>query len=347
MEMLPIEDPSINQATKRVQNLTALAVVLGGLFVGSLFVDFVQLATGQGFSLLATRNHNVLETSGKTWVGYGDPLVKLQVITDENCSSCDPSEALVWLRRVLPTLEATKVNVSDPAGQALIAHFSLTTLPTFIFSKDILHTSFYSQASSLFAEAEGRYFFDMAKIGLPVGKYLTLPEVADNEIVFGPRDAKVTVIEFSDFQCPYCKTFHQDLMTTLKTYGDQVRFVYKNLPLSFHPQAESAALASLCAREQGKFALYADYLFTKQDEWAKTKDTQKFKDYAWWLRLDGRKFSQCLDQKKYADTVKADKEEATRFAVSATPGTFINSTFLNGAVSALDIRHAIDQELAK
>ncbi len=347
MEMLPTEDSSINYAPKRVQNLTALAVLLAGLFIGSLFVDFVQLATGQGFSLLATRNHNVLQTSGKTWVGYGDPLVKLQVITDENCASCDPSEALVWLRRVLPTLEATKVSANDPTGQALIAHFSITTLPTFIFSKDILHTSFYSQASSLFAESEGRYFFDMAKIGLPVGKYLTLPEVADNEIVFGPHDAKVTVIEFSDFQCPYCKTFHHDLVTALKAYGDQVRFVYKNLPLSFHSQAENAALAGLCAREQGKFALYADYLFTKQDEWSKTKDTQKFKDYAWWLRLDGRKFSQCLDQKKYVDVLTADKDAATRFAISATPGTFINSTFLNGAVGTLDIKRALDQELTK
>ena len=104
---------------KRYQNLFAVAIILGGLFLGSLFVDFLQLVRGEGFSSGAAETHNVLETADKTWVAYEDPKVELTVITDQKCSSCDPNEALVWLRRVVPTLEATKVDISDDFGGKL------------------------------------------------------------------------------------------------------------------------------------------------------------------------------------------------------------------------------------
>lgn len=346
-EPIVTEQASLPEETQKNKNLLALSILLAGLFIGSLFVDFVQLVSGEGFSSWATKNHNVLETSGKTWVGYGDPKVTLQVITDKDCASCDPSEALVWLRRVVPTLEVTKLDIADRAGEQAVKQFSLTTLPAFVFSKDILHTSFYSQASSLFQAKEGHYFFDMSKIGLPVGRYLELPVVTDADIAFGPKDARVTVVEFSDFECPYCKSFHKDVRTVVASYGDQVRLVFKHLPLSFHAQAANAALASQCAFDQGKFDTYADYLFTKQGEWSKTAGLQKFKDYTWWLKLNNRDFSACLDSGKYKNKITADKEEADRLLIRATPATFVNGIFLDGAVSASDIKAAIDKELAK
>ena len=243
---------------KQQQNLFAVAIILGGLFLGSLFVDFVQLVSGEGFSSWATRTHSVLQTDDATWVKYDDPKVDLQVITDKNCAACDPNEALVWLRRVMPTLEATSIDIQDETGRALAERFDVVTLPAFIFSKDVLHTSFYSQASSLFQGKEGRYFFDMGKIGLPAGRYLKLPQVGEDDIVTGSANAKVTIVEFSDFECPYCQVFHKDVRQVAATYGDQVRVVYKHLPLSIHVQAENAALAAQCAHAQGKFDLYAD-----------------------------------------------------------------------------------------
>lgn len=347
MEATPINAEEVESQKKKMQNLFALCILLGGLFVGSLFVDFVQLFTGQGFSQGVIKKFNVLEAGGKTWVGYDDPKVSVQVITDNACATCDPNEALVWLRRVLPTVEATRLNYDESSAQALIERFHITTLPAFVFSDTVTQSNFYSQASSLFHEASGSYFFDMTKIGLPVGKYLRLPEVREGDIARGNADAKVTVVEFSDFECSYCKTYHQNLALTLKNYGDQVRYVYKSLPLSFHAQAENAALAGYCANEQGKFDTYADYLFTKQDEWSKTTGTQKFKDYAWWLRLNGRQFSSCMDTNKYADKIAADKAEAESLAVHGTPGTFMNGTFVNGAISVSDIKKTLETELAK
>lgn len=332
---------------KRNQNLLALAIILGGLFFGSLFVDFLQLVSGEGFSSWATKNHSVLETADKTWVGYSDPKVELSVITDKDCVTCDPSEALVWLRRVIPTLEATRVDINDELGKKYAETFGVVTLPAFIFSKDVAHTSFYTQAASLFQSKENKYFFDMSKIGLPAGRYLKLPQVGEGAIVTGFPEAKVTIVEYSDFECPYCQVFHKDLRKVAATYGDQVRVVYKHLPLSIHAQAENAALAAECANEQGKFDTYTDYLFTKQTEWSKAKGTQKLKDYAWWLKLDGRTFAACLDSGKYKEKIMRDKEEAATLLIGATPATFVNGTFLDGAVTAEDIKTIIDQELAK
>ncbi|MDP2837942.1 MAG: thioredoxin domain-containing protein [Candidatus Moranbacteria bacterium] len=346
-EDLFVTEAALKSKKSHSKNLFALCIIFGGLFLGSLFIDLVQLISGEGFSPWATRNHNVLETTGKTWVGYGDPKVTLQVITDKDCTACDPSEALVWLRRVVPTIEVTRIDMNDELGKQLAERSGVVTIPAFIFSKDILHTSFYSQASSLFQPRDGRYFFDMSKIGLPAGRYLKLPTVGENAIVSGPQDAKVTIVEFSDFECPYCKTFHKDLKQVAAAYGDQVRLVYKHLPLSFHVQAENAAIAAQCANEQGKFDIYADYLFTKQTEWSKTSGLQKFKDYAWWLKLDFRAFSSCLDSEKYKDKVAKDKEEAANLLISATPATFVGGTFLDGAVTADDIKQAIEAELAK
>jgi len=332
---------------QKVKNLTALVILLAGLFLGSLFVDLVQLMTGKGFSRNAVKNYDLLETGGKTWVAYSNPKVAVQVITDKNCIECDPSEALLWLRRVVPTLEVSSIESDSYQGNLLIERFNIISLPAFIFSDSVAETDFYAQASSLFAFEGGRYFFDMGKIGLPVGKYLKLPEVGDDDIAFGTKDAKVVIIEFSDFQCPYCKAFQADMNQARKEYGDKILFVYKHLPHSIHPQAENAALAASCANEQGKFQAYADHLFVKQDEWAKTTGTQKFKDYAWRFGINGREFAKCLDTKKYQDKVDADKVEAASFFISGTPGTFVNGTFLSGAVGAEALKAAIDAALTK
>jgi len=331
----------------RVKNLIALSILLTGLFFGSLFVDFVQLMTGRGFSQSVVRQYDLLQTGGKTWVAYNEPKVSVQVVTDESCTECNPEEALVWLRRVMPTIEASSLESTSSLGKQLIEQMNIVSLPALIFSSSVKETDFYEQASSLFTENSGKYFFDMGKIGLPVGKYLKLPTVTEDDITSGPKDAKVTVIEFSDFQCVYCKMFQSDLNQVLKEYSGKILFVYKHLPLSSHLQAENAALSASCANEQGKFQVYADNLFTKQDVWSKTIGTQKFKDYAWWLGLDGRKFTTCLDTKKYQNKVIADKNEAIAFSLTGTPITFVNGIFLSGAVNKSVLKQVIDEELAK
>src|SRR3989344_4508365 len=125
----------------------------------------------------------------------------------------------------------------------------------------------------------------------------------------GKDDAPVTVIEFSDFQCPFCARFREETFYQIKTnYIDtgKVKFVYRDFPLSsIHPMAEKGAEAAECANEQGKFWEYHDVLFDKQDEWT-TVGVTKLKDYAKELSLDTDKFNKCLDDAKYASEVSKD-----------------------------------------
>ena len=335
---------------KKIKNLTALLVVVFGLFIGSLYVDIAQLATKSGFSSRALKTTDVVTAAGKTWVAYNQPIVHVTALSDETCKECQTDEALVWLRRVAPTISVEKLDISkDARAKDLIKSAHITSLPAFIFSKEVAELSIYEQAQQLFTaldDKDGGYLLDTAQVGIPVGKYLELPQVGEKDIQSGSKDAPVRVVEFTDFQCPYCKAFHQTLQETLKGYGDKVLYVYKNYPLPIHPQAENAALAGECANEQGKFTPYADNLFSKQDEWGKTTGVQKFKEYARALGLDGAKFDSCLSGKKYQDLITASIEEGKKLGISGTPGTFVNGTFLNGAVPGSDLKSAIDAEIA-
>lgn len=332
----------------RMQNLISAIILLSGLFVGSLFVDIAQLVKGSGFSEGVIQKVNVLEAGGKTWVAYGDPTVHMDVITDPTCEKCSPDQALVWLRRVMPTLIARSIDYNTEEGKMMATKAGITSLPAFIFSDEVTRTDMFAQAESIFTKQDDEhYVLGTDKLGIPAGRLLALPEIKDEDIQVGPKDAKVKIVEYSDFQCPYCQLIHPAIKQVLTDYKDQVQFSYKHFPLNFHPQANSAALASECANEQGKFFAYADNLFTKQSEWSKTTGEQKFKDYAARLGLKTDQFNQCLDDAKYQDKVDADTEEGKKFGVSGTPGTFVNDQFIGGAVSVDELKKIIDAELAK
>lgn len=332
---------------ERLKNYQALTILLVGLVVGSAFVDVAQLVSGSGFSAKAVNSHDLLVAGGKTWVAYTDPRVTLQVLTDDTCTKCDPSEALVWLRRISPTIEAVNIDAKSDAGKKMITDYGVTTLPAFVFGKDVDKTSFYTQAAELFTAKNGNYVFDVNRLGLPVGKYLSLPEINDKDITIGSADAKVKVVEFSDFQCPYCRAFQTELTKAMSAKQNDIQFVYKNLPLDIHPQAMNAALAGECANEQGKFSVYSDMLFTQQSDWGNTTGTQKFKDYARKLGMNATQFNSCIDTQKYANKIAADKAEAAQFMINGTPGTFIGDTFFGGVVTADEVSKAIDDQLAK
>lgn len=331
----------------RIQNLIAAVILISGLFVGSLFVDTAQLMRREGFSPRAVRESNVLVAAGKTWVAYPDPKVQVQVLTDSTCAACAPDEALVWFRRVLPTMEAVPVEASSEKGKALIAKFGISTVPAFVFGNEVTGTDFYGLANELFTEKDGSFLLDTAKLGLKPGKFLALPEIGDGAIIQGSKDASLKIVGYSDFQCPYSKAFQASVNQMLADYGDKVTFVYKHLPLSFHAQAENAALASECANEQGKFKEYSNILFERQAEWGVAKDTLKLKGYARTLGLKATDFNTCLDTKKYADKVATDAAEATKFGVDGTPGTFVGDTLLAGAVPYQDLKAAIDAKLGQ
>ena len=135
-------------------------------------------------------------------------------------------------------------------------------------------------------------------------------------------------MEFADFECPYCVRIVSSLKRLEETYGDNVRLVFRQFPLSsIHRHAQKAAEASLCADEQGKFWEMHDVMFEEQG----TLGLTDLKEKAARLGLDSERFDACLDSSKYAARVAADFDAARRLGLTGTPAMFINGRFLSGA----------------
>ena len=332
----------------KVKNLISVVILLSGMLLGSLFIDLSQLIRKTGFSAKKLNQSDIFEAGGKTWVAYGEPAVGAKVITDEDCAECQVDEILVWMRRILPTLATEKVDYDSEEGKKIVQEFEIKTLPSFVFDSQVKNTDFYAQANVLFSEKDNQLILRTQDIGIPVGKYVELPKINDGDATFGlNRDAKVKVVIFSDFQCPYSKLFHTVLRDAMKNYKENVFFDYKFLPIDTHAQANDAALATGCALEQDKFWEYADKLYADQVGWSNKNDLFKFKGYARSLGLKIAQFNQCLDDKKYQAKINADVDEANSFAISGTPSVFVNDQFQSGAISADQMKSMIEEELAK
>jgi predicted DsbA family dithiol-disulfide isomerase len=158
----------------------------------------------------------------------------------------------------------------------------------------------------------------------------------------GPSDAPVTIVEFSDFQCPFCKRAQPTLAQLEKKYSGQVRFVYKDLPLrEIHPQAQSAAEAAHCAEDQGKFWEYHEALFA-----APEITEASLPEIASSLGLDALAFHQCLDSRKHQAQVDAGLAQAMEVGAGSTPTFFVNGILLRGAQPLESFSKVIDAELA-
>ena len=193
-------------------------------------------------------------------------------------------------------------------------------------------------------EARNEYI-DSLKEGSDIRILLTPPRVtvdAGDSPRRGPADAPVTIVEFSDFQCPYCRRAQPTLLTLLEKYPGKVSLVYKDLPLrQIHPDAQKAAEAARCAGDQGKFWEYHDALF---DLSRVTKD--KFGELAENLELDSIKFAGCLDSGKHESTIEADFKHAMDIGAQSTPVFYINGIQLKGAQPVDAFSQVIEAELA-
>jgi protein-disulfide isomerase len=169
-------------------------------------------------------------------------------------------------------------------------------------------------------------------------------DVAANDPAIGAASAPITIVEFSDFQCPFCQRAAPTLKQIRAKYGDKVRVVWKDYPLTqIHPQAFKAAEAAHCAEEQGKFWEFHDQMFGNQA----ALQPDNLKKYAADMGLDATKFNACLDSSKYAERVRDGVAAGTRLGVNSTPTLYINGRLLTGAQPYETFAAIIDEELAR
>ncbi len=188
-------------------------------------------------------------------------------------------------------------------------------------------------------------YLETLKAKTPVRIMIEPPRAAVNagtSPVKGTASAAIEIIEFADFECPYCIAASPTVKRVLDTYGDRVRLVYRNYPLRNHPRAKPAAEAAQCANEQSQFWAYHDRLF---GEPGKLSDAD-LKQTAVTLGLNAAQFNKCVDDHKYQSVVETDAKAGTEAGVTGTPAFFINGRLLAGALPFEAFKRIIDEEIA-
>jgi protein-disulfide isomerase len=183
----------------------------------------------------------------------------------------------------------------------------------------------------------------------PLSEDLWNEILSDQAFAYGEENAPVTMVEFTDYQCPFCKRhFDETADQITQNYIDtgKVRYIIRDLPLSFHPNAKPAALAARCAGDQDKYLEMHDLLFEDQDAWASLTDASDiFKGYAGDLGLSQATFNTCYDNDTYGDVIDQDIALAGKVAATGTPTFFINGVKLVGAQPFAAFQAALDAEL--
>lgn len=173
------------------------------------------------------------------------------------------------------------------------------------------------------------------------------PVIEDGRVIFGPKNAPITIVEYSDFQCPYCSRGYNTVKEVHKMYGDKVRVVFKHLPLDFHPMAMPAAkyFEAIALQDPKKAEKFHDEVFTNQT--MLNQDGEKFlKAAAKKVGANLAKVEKDINAESVQKRIAADMEEAKKFEFSGTPGFLINGVSLRGAYPAPEFKKIIDKQLA-
>jgi protein-disulfide isomerase len=198
-------------------------------------------------------------------------------------------------------------------------------------------------------EAQKALFFRSLHSKAKVVTYLKPPPISRAELSVagepfkGSEKARLTIVKFEDFQCPFCKRVQPTLKELLSRYNGKVRLIHKDFPLeSLHPQARQAAEAARCAYEQGKFWEYHDTLYAN----APKADAGDLKSYAQQIGLNIDSFDRCFTSGKYRASVQQDLNEGAQLGLTGTPTFFFNGREISGNQSLGDFEAIVDEELA-
>ena len=274
-----------------------------------------------------------------------DPEIELFVINDESCEICVTDQLVdVLSSQLFPTAKVTELDYkTDARGREFVEELNIIALPAFVLSKNVNEAANFPNIEEALEEYTKYYVVTPAATDAP--KYL-IPINADDDPVKGNDNAPVTIIEFSDFQCPFCQKWYAETLPLLEeTYikNGLVKLVYRDFPLNIHPDAQKAAEAAECADDQGMYWEYHDKLFDNQ----RSLKITNLKSYAQQLGLNAAQFDDCLDSGKYTQEVLHDLEEGQTYGISGTPGFFVNGIKVSGAYPYEHFKQLIEDALVE
>jgi protein-disulfide isomerase len=231
--------------------------------------------------------------------------------------------------------------VQDPTEQELLVFYEgVQTDKTYESLHGQLLARVHQTRAKRFREAFLTSLRTKAKI-----QVLLPPPVAETALddapSRGPKNAPVVLVEFADFECPFCRQMQPEIEQLLKEYDGKLTLYYKEFPLNIHPHAEKAAEAARCAGDQGAFWPYHDILFGDRS----SLEIPQLKESARTLKLDGARFDACLDSGQQVPAIQKDLAQGQLLGLAGTPGFFINGHFLSGVVSYETLREVVEQQL--
>ena len=296
-------------------------------FLLYLFVTILIIAAMSSSHAFAVETKEVIARIGKQKISWSD-------LEDKKINDLR-RELYRLMREKLKVYSINKLSETDLSFQVkpdlsvpgkklreIYDSNNLSDRGTYEQFKPQLEQYYRQQIKSLFLENlfEKAILSGKVKLNFKKPKNFTVQVKIGDAVVRGNKDAKVMVLEFSDYQCPYCHRVQSTIEALRSKFGSRVVFSYKHLPLEFHKEAKTAANAVECAREQGKFESYHRYLFKNNGR----LQPKELKMYAKAVKMrDSKQFAQCLDSEKYLNRVLLDLREAKTLSINGTPSFII------------------------
>ncbi len=330
----------------------------GYIIDGKLHVAVENIEEGQKVKL---QEGEMVVYGQNTWIPEPGNPVELMILTDKTCGeACDTTQGTQFFReRLTRALIINTVDVSSDLGKELASDFDVLGVPAFILGQGIeslerFGANVLDQLKPIVTEQGGRYLVDGKSIGVKVGKFLKDIEFADLGSEPKKGKGKVRVVEFTDYQCPYCKRLNDNTKDLISQYIDDgtIEYVIKDFPLSFHTEANAMHAAANCAMKQDKDKYWAvkDFIFENQqafggrgDEGARTFLLGKAEEWG----LDKTAMETCMTSQETKDEIAADIAEGAQWGVSGTPALYVGNEFVPGAIGADKLKELVESQLAK
>ncbi len=329
-----------------------LVMALLGVLFGVFFADMHtknKFGTGK----------DMVVVGEQTWMPVPGKPVDVMVLNDENCGQgCDTTAALDALRQnITPALMISEISINSDEGQRLVSELDLVSVPQYFFGQNIEEmeaedgTRFIdNMPEGILVQNDDMYWINGSAVGFPTGKFIKAPEFANLDTEPKKGTGPVQVVEFTDYQCPFCKRLfdnNRELIDELIA-DDKITYVVKDFPLGFHAEAPLAHQAANCAlKESGQEAYWDmhDEIFNQTDSWS-GKGAAAREVLISIASGIGTDIEACMSEGGIQGEINDDMQEGSRYGVTGTPALFIGTQFMPGAIGPDQFRAAVEAELA-